>query len=164
MTRLLCKGVKYIVPKKKHPRLDRKLTKQATKGQRSLKAKGNSKGARSRKAAPRSQVLPGMEQVRDRTLDQCCEDIGAARDTMNAAKLDEKAAIQRAIKRMLLSPTKTRAYRHGGVELALVEGVDKLRVRLTKEADDTVSTGDGDTESTDPTEELDATGEAEGIH
>lgn len=75
---------------------------------------------------------------------------------MNAARLDEKAAIQRAIKRMLTSSEKPHKYLHDGVELALVEGVDKLRVRLRKDAVDTASVGDGGDEDESPADSPDA--------
>lgn len=114
--------------------MSKKRTTKATGKQRSGK-RTNGSGQR----APRSQVLPGLEQVRDTTLESCCEYIGAAREVMNAARGDEQAAIQRAIKRMLKSPQQPKKYLFAGVELALVEGVDKLRVRLRKDAEDTAS-------------------------
>jgi hypothetical protein len=118
-------------------------------GKSRSRAKSRANGAVSRKAkpkasSPRSVTLPGMEQARDSTLIACCEDIAGARTLMNSARLDEQAAIQRAMKRLQAKPKDARRYRHAGVELALVEGVDKLRVRLTKDAEDTSSVGDAE--------------------
>ncbi len=74
-----------------------------------------------------------MEQVRNGRLDNYCESIATERATMNAARTEEQSTIQAAMQEMKAKGV--HAYRHGGVELALVEGVDKLRVRLTKDAD-----------------------------
>lgn len=100
---------------------------------------GSGKALVKKRQPARQGQLPGTEQIRDRVLDTCCEDIGVARDTMNTTRLDEQAAIQRAMKRMLTSGDKPHKYLHAGVELALVEGVDKLRVRLRKDATDTAT-------------------------
>lgn len=128
-------------------------------------------GARARGSAgdkpkPRSQVLPGMEQVRDVALDRLCEDIGDARERMNSAKADEQSSIQSALQRMQKSsdryPGGRTVYRHAGVELARIPGADKLRVRLTKEQGDAEDNDQVGDERRDAVEELgeDGGGEA----
>lgn len=67
-----------------------------------------------------------------------CETIGEVRDERNAGLLTEAGENQAAIKEMKRKGL--HAYRHAGIELALVEGVDKLRVRKSKSAENTAST------------------------
>jgi hypothetical protein len=110
------------------------------KGKR--KAAGRSKNSTGRRAThgarkgrgPRSQVLPGMSQVRNSRLDAYCEAIGEDRQTLASAKADEQGSIQGALKEMKGKQLST--YKHAGVELAFVPGADKLRVRLTKAQSD----------------------------
>jgi hypothetical protein len=80
---------------------------------------------------PRNPSLPGMEHVRYRELDAYCESIGAARDKKNAAIMDEKGYTQGALQAMVKRDCHT--YKHAGVELILVPGDAKLRVRLLKD-------------------------------
>ncbi len=112
------------------------------------KVKPKSKAARAAKKGPRSQPLPGLEQVRDAVLDNICEGIGDERGRMNAAKTEEKGLIQAALQRM--QKRGLSVFRHAGVELARVPGAEKLRVRLTKEA------GDAGEEDLEPAEVTDA--------
>ncbi len=86
------------------------------------------------KKGPRSQVLPGMERVRNSRLDQVCEAIGEERERMNAAKTEERGLITGALQEM--QRANLSVFRHGGVELSRVPGAEKLRVRLTKEEGD----------------------------
>ncbi len=86
------------------------------------------------KKGPRSQVLPGMERVRNSRLDQICEAIGEERERMNAAKTEERGLITGALQEM--QRANLSVFRHGGVELSRVPGAEKLRVRLTKEEGD----------------------------
>ena len=80
---------------------------------------------------PRSQTLPGLEQVRSRRLDALCEAIGDERETMNHARTEEKSLKASALE--VMQREKLTVYRHAKVELARIPGVEKLRVRMTKE-------------------------------
>lgn len=75
-----------------------------------------------------------MEQVRNRRLDNLCESIGDARETMNGAKQQEQSDIQAALQ--VMQRDGLQVYRHARVELSRVPGAEKLRVRLTKEDGD----------------------------
>lgn len=125
------------------------------------------KGDTSRPRTPRSKTLPGMERHRDGTLDNLCEAIGDVRDTMNTSKGEEKGLVASALKRM--QGRKLSIYKHARVELAMVPGTAKLRVRVTKE-DDEVAVVDaaGETEPTnlereDAGNRFEATGEGDDI-
>lgn len=107
------------------------------------KAKRGVSGAGKRRG-PRSQALPGLEQVRSQRLDNICEGIGEERETMNKAKIEEKGLIQSALQEM--QKRGISIHRRGGVELARVPGAEKLRVRLTKEQGDA---GEADLEPPD---------------
>jgi hypothetical protein len=95
----------------------------------------------SKKAGPRSQTLPGMNKVRSQRLDNLCEAIAEDRAKMAEARTDEQASIQGSLKEMKAKGLL--GYKHAGVELAFVPGADKLRVRLTKDASDDATAGDG---------------------
>jgi hypothetical protein len=102
--------------------------------------------APAKKPGARSQVLPGMDQVRDRRLDNLCESMAEHRRAMNQARVEEQTDIAAALQHMVKKGVSV--YRHGGIELARVPGAERLRVRLTKEqgdadADD-LETGDDD--------------------
>lgn len=83
---------------------------------------------------PRSQPLPGMERVRNKKLDHLCEDIAEARSSINAQHGVEKGALQGA--QRVMHDNKISVYKHGGVELALIPGTEKVRARLVKEDGD----------------------------
>lgn len=87
-----------------------------------------------KKPGARSQVLPGLEQVRDRKLDNLCESIAEHRRVMNAARVEEQSDVAAALQHMVKKSSSV--YKHGGVELARVPGAERLRVRLTKETGD----------------------------
>ncbi len=116
-------------------------------------------GKPQRAKGARSQVLPGLEQVRSRKLDAICEGISDERQAMNAAKVEEKGLIAAALQAMTREGVTV--YRHGGVELARVPGAEKLRVRLTKEQGDAdegdLEPGEADSPS-DEEEAADAAG------
>lgn len=146
--------------------------KRATKGAKWSGADaraGNGNGrSTTRAAGARSQTLPGMEQIRNRRLDNFCEAINDARSTKNAQQIEEDSAIQGALREM--HDRSVDVYKHAGVELARVPGTEKLRVRLTKDKGDAaVSTvgrhaenageGEGETSNGDPG---DADGEGQG--
>lgn len=90
--------------------------------------------ALSSKRSPRSQTLPGMEKIRSKPLDNLCEGIGDCRATKNAATTEERGFERSALK--VMQTRGLSVYKHAGVELALVPGSDKLRVRLTSEKGD----------------------------
>lgn len=75
-----------------------------------------------------------MDQIRDRVLDNLCEAIGDTRATANAARQEEAGYLSSALKRM--TGREASIYKHAGVELALVPGSDKLRVRLIDQQGD----------------------------
>jgi hypothetical protein len=104
--------------KKKASRMDRKLTKPDQPARRS----------------PRSQVLPGMEQVRSKPLDNLCEGLADVRAAINSNKQEESGLIQSALQTMVRR--NIQVYKHGGIELARVPGAEKLRVRVIKEQGD----------------------------
>jgi hypothetical protein len=83
------------------------------KGTPSRKAAGKKPATRSTRRAkpgPRSQALPGLEQVRNSRLENVCESIAETRGEMNKLRGD-----------------------HAGVELSRVPGEEKLRVRTSRE-------------------------------
>lgn len=86
---------------------------------------------RKKTKAPRSQVLPGMEQVRNRAMDRICEGMSEVRAEMNAKRGEEQSFQREAIK--VMQGSGITAYRHAGVEMVLVPGDAKLRVRTMKE-------------------------------
>ena len=94
--------------------------------------------------SPRSQPLPGMEQVRAVALDRLCEGIGECRDQINTARQEETGLIQSALQTMVKK--NLTVYKHAGIELARVPGAEKLRVRVVKEQGDA---GDEDLEKGD---------------
>ena len=98
------------------------------------KGKRGASGAGKARKGPRSQALPGMEQVRSQRLDNICESIVEERTRMNKAKTEETGLVQSALQEM--TKRGIPVYRHGGVELARIPGAEKLRVRLTKEQGD----------------------------
>lgn len=94
----------------------------------------HAKVSRRRAASPRSQTLPGFDQVRSRALDNLCEAIGDVRATMSAAKLEEAGLLKSTLQAMQRADIAL--YRHARVELARVPGAEKVRVRVTKEEGD----------------------------
>ena len=81
--------------------------------------------------SPRSQTLPGLEQVRNRILDNACEGIHDTRRDMAQSRQEETSLLQSALREM--QGKGVTVYRHSGVELALVPGDVHLRVRTVKE-------------------------------
>lgn len=105
------------------------------------------KTAPKRTQSPRSQVLPGMEQVRNKVLDRVCEGISDVRGDLNRLRGEEKDLQGQAVKAMTAG--KVTAYRFAGVELVLVPGDVHLRVRTLKSTanadapDDAEDAGEG---------------------
>lgn len=85
-----------------------------------------------RASSPRSQVLPGMEQVRNRALDRICEAISDVRADLNRLRGEEKDLQGQAVR--VMESGKVTVYRFAGVELVLVPGDVHLRVRTLKTA------------------------------
>lgn len=131
------------------------MAKKAKKAKPKQKAKPAKKAAASkaRNRKPRSQTLPGMEQVRHRDLDRFCESIGETRDSINELKGEEADLCRGALRSMRLH--EVMSYRHAGVELVRVIGEDKLRVRTTE---DEATAGAGVEETDDAPPETEAAG------
>jgi hypothetical protein len=84
---------------------------------------------RSAPRGPRQQpLIPG---VRHHRLDSLCESIADTRGEMN--KLDKEDAEDCAAALKYCREHKVGAYKHAGIELAYVQGGDKLRVRTVKD-------------------------------
>lgn len=79
-----------------------------------------------------------MEQARHQVLDNAHEQIAEGRELLARGHELEKEGIGVALQYM--QKHNVRAYRHAGVESAFVEGVSKLRVRVTKDADNAAGT------------------------
>lgn len=98
------------------------------------KAKKAAKPAAKPKAAKkalRQPALPGTEQIRNRSLDGVCEGISDVRATMSRSRGEEQDLTRRAV--VVMQRDKITAYRSSGVELVLVPGDVKLRVRTLKD-------------------------------
>lgn len=109
--------------------------KKATKAKSKPAKKAASKKAKTTKKL-KQPALPGTEGVRIKSLDGICEEIGDGRDISNRVKREEKGLVNRALKIMAdRSKGNPMAYRHANVELSLVPGDMKLRVRTLKDGD-----------------------------
>lgn len=86
--------------------------------------------ARERHRQPANRALPGMEQVRDATLDRLCRRIGDDGAAMNELRTNVEATKQAALDHMLAQ--KVKSYHHHGVELLVRGGTAKLSVRPYK--------------------------------
>lgn len=86
--------------------------------------------ARERHRQPAARALPGMEQVRDATLDRLCRRIGDNGAAMNELRTDVESDKQAALDHML--ETGSKSYHHHGVELLVRGGNAKLSVRPYK--------------------------------
>lgn len=99
------------------------------------------RSARERHRQPAAAALPGMEQVRDTTLDRLCRRIGDNGAAMNELRQNVEANKQAALDHMLAQ--KVKSYHHHGVELLVRGGTAKLSVRPYKgEAQATVENVD----------------------
>lgn len=74
-----------------------------------------------------------MAQPKDNVLGDACRQIKAGRDLIAEGRAMEKEGTGIAIQRM--AKKGYTSFKYDGVELAFVPGVDKLRVRLTKDAE-----------------------------
>ncbi len=132
---------------KKKAKAKKAPPKKATAAKKSAKVvKMQPKAAKRRTASPRSQVLPGMEQVRNRALDRICENISDVRADLNRARAEDKDLQGQAVRVMSSASPAITAYRFAGVELVLVPGDAHLRVRTLKVQANT----DGPAEETGP--------------
>lgn len=95
--------------------------------------------------SPRSQALPGHEQVRDKVLDGICEEVADIRATINDCKTKERGYRSKALDRM--TKKSLTQYETAGVKLTIEEGAVKLNIKLTG-GDGTRSIG-GDAEGED---------------
>src|SRR5436189_3361799 len=139
-------AARRAAPKREKVKTARKATRgRSASGSRKGKPATGSRPGRAR--GPRSQVLPGMEAVRSKKLDNICEGIGQERETMNAARTEEQSLIQSALR--VMQQTDITTYRHARIELSRVPGAEKLRVRMTKEEGDA---SDGDLETAEGAE------------
>jgi hypothetical protein len=77
-----------------------------------------------------------MEQVRSAKLDEVCEGLAESRAGLAISRENEQSWMRQAIKIMQELGIKG-SYKHGGVEVSLVPGGDKLRVRMLKEVEET---------------------------
>lgn len=127
---------------------------------RQLPGSKPSRNAAPPKRSPRSEVLPGLEPVRSKPLDNICEAIGDCRTQMNTAATEEERLRSNALQHM--QKRNITVHRHAGVELVRVPGGgEKLRVRLTKEEGDaSVDTGVETSSDVEPDEEPAAAVEA----
>jgi hypothetical protein len=81
-----------------------------------------------------------MENARLRSLDEIAASIADCREQRNELKATEDGLLQRAMK--LMKKHKKTVWKHDGVELVLVPGDERLRVRLIKGGGDAeVETG-----------------------
>lgn len=89
----------------------------------------------------RARALPGMENARINALDEIATSIADGRQQRNELSTTESALIQRAMR--LMHKHKKTVWKHDGIELILVPGDERLRVRLVKGGGNAeVNTGD----------------------
>lgn len=98
------------------------------------------RSARERHRQPANQALPGMEQVRDATLDRFCRRIGDDGAAMNELRARVEADKQAALDHMVEHGTKQ--YHHHGIELIVRGGAAKLSVRPYKGTEATAASAD----------------------
>ena len=116
---------------KKKPAKKTRFDKKKPQSKRAAEKLLRSGPVRKRAEKPRDQVLPGMEDVRYRDLDNTCNTIAETREEMNALRQAEIGYEQKALAQM--RNHNITSYRHAGVELVRVPGEEKLRVRTARE-------------------------------
>ena len=139
----MAKKKKATRQKKTEVRMAAKRQARGKKPQRALKT------AKPRRATgPRTQALPGMEEVRYKDLDRVCESIAETREEINRYKGEENDLEQKALMSMRLHERTT--YTFSGVTLVRVPGEEKLRVlnarqrTASAETQPAADAGDGD--------------------
>lgn len=80
---------------------------------------------------PRPTALPGMEDLRDRVLDEACLSLSEIRHAQADLDRDEAGHLNTSLRRM--RELRISAFRAHGVELSRVPGEEKIRCRVTKE-------------------------------
>lgn len=113
--------------KKPAPRKAKPAREPSTAG----KGAGSPRRSAKPKPGPRSQPLPGMEQIVNQRLNNLCEAIAERREREAGDRQDDAGDKQAALNEMMRTGTQT--YHHAGVLLVRVPGQEKLSVRKTKE-------------------------------
>jgi len=105
------------------------------------KGAGGAKAARKpRTRQPRQAAL--IEDARIGPLDKIASAIGDCRDNMNELRTEEKGHLQ--VARKLMHQYGKSVYKHAGVEIVLVPGDEKVRVRVLKDEGSSSSSGSDD--------------------
>lgn len=132
------------------PKYPKKPTGRGLRSSAQRTAAAGTRQAAPKKKGPRSQVLPGMERVRDAKLDRFCEDagdglvaIGAGTSAVDDAK---RAALQRMRDRGMSS------YVHAGVRFTLKPGVDAISVKREKDKSATAAAFSGPSQNAETPE------------
>lgn len=97
-------------------------------------------GGKPRSQQPRQQAL--IEDARIKPLDDCAASIADVRDNMNELRGEEKGYLSTA--RSLMHKYGKSVYKHAGVEIVLVPGDEKVRVRILKDDGNASSSGSDD--------------------
>lgn len=95
------------------------------------KAKASKPAVKAPKKPLRQPALPGTEQIRNKSLDRICEGISDVRQDTSRLRGEEQDLTRQAVS--VMQRDKVTAYRSAGVELVLVPGDVKLRVRTLKD-------------------------------
>ena len=113
------KPTKAAAPKKTRPlaRLKNAIKKAEKKSTRRIQS-------------PRSQVLPGMEQITNRTLNRLCEELSDSQREMNVLIADVDDLHRQAQETM--ERDNVMKYIFSGVQLSLRKGTTKLSVKMLK--------------------------------
>lgn len=107
---------------------------------------------KARTRQPRQAAL--IEDARIGPLDKVAGAIGDVRDAMNELRAEEKGHMQLA--RKLMHQYRKSVYKHTGVEIVLVPGDEKVRVRVLK--DDGSGSSSGQDDNQDDSQEVDDAG------
>ena len=88
--------------------------------------------------SPRSQPLPGMEQVTDQKMNVLCDDAGDGLEKIEDGKKDVETARADAHTRM--TELGIHSYKHAGLKFTRSSGVETVTVKRIKEKDATEAT------------------------
>lgn len=127
-----------MAKKTKAPKKSKK-DKPAKKTAGGTKRKGAG-GDKPRSRQPRQQAL--IEDARIKPLDDCAASIADVRDNMNELRGEEKGYLSTA--RSLMHKYGKSVYKHAGVEIVLVPGDEKVRVRILKDDGNASASGQSD--------------------
>lgn len=114
-------------------------------------------GGKPRSQQPRQQAL--IEDARIKPLDDCAASIADVRDNMNELRGEEKGYLATA--RSLMHKYGKSVYKHAGVEIVLVPGDEKVRVRILKDDGNASASGSDDAGTGDDAVAGDRTGSDE---